>query len=365
MPKKILSLQEVSSNINEEIGKFKPLNSKTGYYMCNFRNGNAYWLEDTKVKVELSFKGTKQPTSFGLFKSKKGYNKKYQNKKEYANYYGEYISYIILKQLEKKVCKVDLGVTTIKYPYSDRNIEIEGVLSHYQLSKSEMVLQANRIVDYFKQGNLEKYEELARRNKNIIDKNSTNVEIILEAFRTYFEKNNHQSEIPEMRKAFFDMCAYDLIFANRDRNEKNFGLRIDQKTEEISFYHLFDNEQILGLQEDRADVQKYLSDEQEFNKFKARELTSCIGIPKKPRHIKPTELLEYLLIHYPEEITESLEDIGRYKVTDLQELMDACEGLSAEHKKLATKIFLEREKEINQIVEKYNSVKKEDDEPSL
>lgn len=364
MKKRILSLQEVRNNINEEIGKFKPLNAKTGYYICSFRNGNAYWLEDTKVKMNLSFEGTKQPTSFGFFKSKKGYNKKYQNKKEYANHYGEYISYIILKQLEKKACKVELGVTTIKYPYSDKNIEIEGILSHYQLSKSEMVVQANVIIDYFKQGEPNKYEELSRKNRNISDKNYTNVEILLQAFRKYFEKNNHQNEIPKMRKSFFDMCAFDLIFANRDRHEENFGLRIDQKTEQISFYHLFDNEQILGLQENRVDVQKYLSNEQEFNKFKERELTSCIGIPEKPQKIKPTELLEYLLIHYPEEITNSLEDIGRYKVTDLQELMDTCEGLSDEHKKLATKVFLEREKEINQTVEKYNFVKK-DDEQSL
>ncbi len=364
MQKRILSLQEVSDNTNEKIGKFKTLNRETGYYMCSFRNGITNWLEDTKVKMNLSFKSTNQPTSMGYFKSKKGYNKKYQNKKEYANHYGEYISYIILKQLEKQVCKVDLGVTTIRYPYNNKDIQVEGELSHFELSESEMVLEANVIIDYFKQSNPEKYAKLTKNNERY-DTDYTNVEVILEAFKTYFENNNHQKEIPEMRKAFFDMCAFDLIFANRDRHEENFGLKVDQKNDKICFYHLFDNEQILGLQENREDVLKYLSDEQKYNKFKEKELTSYIGTPEKPKKVKPTELLEYLLIHYPEEITNSLKDIGRYKVSDLQELMDNCEGLSDEHKKFATKIFLEREKEINQTVEKYNSVKKEDNEQSL
>ena len=358
MTKRILTLDEVAREINEKpenIGKFKQLKRSNGYYISSFRNGRGFILEDTKVKTRLAFEGTHQPTSFGYFKSKKGYNSKFKCNKKYANHIGEFVAYIILKQLGKKACKVDLGYTTLTNKFSGKEIEIEGCLSHSQLKRHEMMIPACVVIEDYKSLYPKKYRELTERGKTGSDKNYTNVEIILAAFENKYQKNGQEDKIPEMRKAFFDMCAFDLLFANRDRHDDNFGLRIDQETNELSFYHLFDDEQILGLQETETAAKNYLENSKEYEKFKEKELTSCIGIPKKMQQIKSAELLKYLLEKYPSEIIDSITDIGRYQISDLEELLNIIENLTDNHKKLALKIFSDRQKEIKDIVSSYQN----------
>lgn len=357
----IKSLEEVSKDINEEIGKPKQFIPENGFYKMTLRGyAREVELAEGKIRANLSFKGTKQPISFGYFKSKKGYNSRYKNNKEYANHYGEYIAYIILKQLGKKACKVDIGELQARNPHSGKIFMSEGILSHYQLSPEENFQPISITIQNFKSAHPKKYRELTERGNTNSDRNYTNVEIVLDALEYTLKNNGQEEKIPETRKNFFDMCAFDLIFANRDRHDDNFGLKINQKTNEISFYHLFDNEQILGFQENREDVKKYLSNPKEFEKFQERELTSCIGIPKRIQKIAPTELLFYLLENYNEEITDSMEDIGRYKLSDLNELMDKCEGLSEEHKEFARKIFVGRQIELEATKKAFNIKKKED-----
>ena len=356
MQKRLLTLEEVCEDIHEkpeEIGKFKRLTRNEGYYISNFRNGRGFTLEDTKVKVKMSFDGAHQPTSIGYFKSKKGYNSKYKCSKVYANHIGEYVASIILKQLGKLACKVDLGYTTITNQYSGKEIEIEGCLSHSQLGKHEMMIPACVAIEDYKTLSPRKYRELTERGKTGSDINYTNVEIILAAFEAKFRKNRQANKIPEMRKMFFDMCAFDLLFGNRDRHDENFGLNIDQRTGELSFYHLFDDEQILGFQERKAVVDACLRSEKEYQRFKENELTSCIGIPGNTQQIHSTELLKYLLEKYPREIIESLNDIARYKLTDLEDLLGRIQNLSESHKSFAKKIFQDRHKEIFDIVAEY------------
>lgn len=374
MQERLLTLEEVCEDIHEkpeEIGKFKRLTRNEGYYISNFRNGRGFDLEDTKIKLKMSFDGAHQPTSMGFFKSKKGYNSKYKcTNKVYANHIGEYVASIILKQLGKLACKVDLGYTTITNQYSGKEIEIEGCLSHSQLGKHEMMLPASVVIEDYKTLSPRKYRELTERGKTGSDKNYTNVEIILAAFEAKYRKSGQAGKIPEMRKAFFDMCAFDLLFGNRDRHDDNFGLKFDQITGELSFYHLFDDEQILGLQERKAAADACLRSDKEYQKFKESELTSCIGIPGKTQQIQSTELLIYLLEKYPKEITDSLKDISRYKLSDLEDLLGRVENLSDSHKSFAKKIFQDRQKEIWEIVEEYQKPKAkiarpDDDEVSL
>lgn len=358
MSEKVRTLQEVSEEINEEIGKSKKFNVNNGFFRLSLRGTkNDIELKEGKIRANLSFKGTKQPISFGYFKSKKGYNSKYKNNKEYANHYGEYIAYIILKQLGKKTCKVDIGEMDIKNPYSKKTITVEGILSHFQLTQQEIFRPINVIVENYRAVHPRKYREATERGKTNSEKNYTNIEIVLNALEDFFRRNGQENKIPETRKKFFDMCIFDIRFANRDRHDENFGLRIDQVTDEAEFYHLFDNEQILGMQEDKKDVIKYLSNDKEYEKFKSRELTSCIGIPGMTQKIKPQELLEYLLEHYYDETMESLKDIGRYKLSNLEELMDTCTGLSDEHKEFAKKIFQERELEMLDTIKKFKQKK--------
>lgn len=354
MQRQIKTLQEVAQEINEEsIGKMQFFNRDTGYFVPTFRTGKGFELFDSKVRLNMNFRGTNQLNSFGYFKSKRGYNSKLKNSKQHANHYGEYISSIILKQLGKSACKVDIGFATIKHPYTNKTIELEGCLSHFQLSETQSMFNAGIVIDAFKSASPRKYRELTQRGKSESEKNYTNIEIILEAFEHKFRSVGQPGKIPNIRKRIFDMCAFDLIYANRDRHDENFGIKVDQLTDDVEFYPLFDNEQILGFHEDRKDVAFLLSNEEAFEKYKEGNLTSCIGIPGKTHKIKPTELLEYLLEKYPDEILDSIQDIRRYKLSDLEELMDSCEGLSDEHKQFAKKIYLDREKEIDEVIDRY------------
>lgn len=368
MQKEIKSLQEVSEEINETLGAKKEFNKKNKYYFTNKRGEKDVKLIDTKLSAELSFIGRNQPVSYGHFKSEKGYNSKYKkNTKKYANHYGEYLAYIVLKQLGKKACKVDLGNLTISHPYSQKETIIEGCLSHFQLSREESFKPISIILENYKSSYPKQYRELTERGKTNSNKNYTNVELILQSLEEMYKTNGQTENIPEMRKSFFDMCIFDIKFANRDRHDDNFGVKVNQDTDQIVYYHLFDNEQFLGMQEDISSIRKYLTDEKQYQKFKEDELTSCIGIPGKTQKVKPMELLTYLLEKYPKETMNSLEDIGRYKISDLEKVMEICPDLSEEHKAFAKKIFLEKEKEIEDVINKFKAKKSKTTEegPSL
>jgi len=219
MSDKIKSLKEVSEEIGDKIGKKKSINTKDGYYVHNTRTHKEFELVDSKIVTELSFEGKKQPISYGYFKSKKGYNSKYKNNREYANHYGEYIAYIILKQLGKKACKVDIGTRDIHHPFSNKIIEVEGILSHHQLSRTEIFRPFDVSIAKYKGTHPKKYREATQRGKTNSESNYTNIELILDALEYEFELNGQKEDIPEMRKQFFDMCIFDLKFANRDRHD--------------------------------------------------------------------------------------------------------------------------------------------------
>ena len=63
--------------------------------------------------------------------------------------------------------------------------------------------------------------------------------------------------------------------------------------------------------------------------------------------------------NYYEETIDSLEDIGRYKFSDLEEVLEVCPELSKEHKLFAKKIFLERQKEFSKVLKEYDQKKDE------
>lgn len=60
-----------------------------------------------------------------------------------------------------------------------------------------------------------------------------------------------------------------------------------------------------------------------------------------------------MLENYYDETIESIEDIGRYKLSDLEEILDIFPNLSEEHKSLAKKIFNEREMEFNETLKDF------------
>ncbi len=348
----VKTLKEIKNEIQEELGVYKKLNPQNGYYFRTIQ-GREINIEDSKVYATMSFRENGASISLGHFKSKRGYNSKLKNNKDYANHYAEYISYLILKQLGKETCKVELGEIDVKNKYSNKIINVEGILSHYQITQEENFRTLKEIVESYKKEYPKKYREMTKRGNTDSEKNYVNVEIILKTLEELYTRNEQADKIPQMRKKFFDMCMFDLIFANRDRHDENFGIKVNQLTNEINFYPLFDNEQILGLQENKEDIIKYMASEKAYRKFKQESLTSFIGIPGEVQTTKPTTLLKYLLENYYDETMNSLQDIGRYKISNLEEVLEVCPGLSNEHKEFAKKIFLERQQELSDTINKF------------
>ena len=124
----VKSLKEVRNEIHEQIGVQKKLNPKNGYFFTSYGRRTVSQRNE-KVHATMTYKDPTGVLKLGEFKSKSGYNSKLKNNKEYANHYAEYIAYLILKQLGKDVCKVDLGEIDIKNKYSSKTISVEGVLS--------------------------------------------------------------------------------------------------------------------------------------------------------------------------------------------------------------------------------------------
>ena len=352
----VKSLKEVRNEIHEQIGVQKKLNPKNGYFFTSYGRRTVSQRNE-KVHATMTYKDPTGVLKLGEVKSKSGYNSKLKNNKEYANHYAEYIAYLILKQLGKDVCKVDLGEIDIKNKYSSKTISVEGVLSYYQLQPQENFKTLAELVESYKKEHPKKYKEMTERGKTNSQLNYVNIEIILKTLEEYYTQHGQGDKIPQMRKHFFDMCVFDLMFANRDRNDENFGVKVNQLTNEIDFYPLFDNEQILGMQEEKNDVTKYLSSEKEYEKFKEKSLTSYMGIPGQISNTTPATFLRYLLENYADETMDALEDIGRYSFPHLEEVLEVCPGLSEEHKQLAKKIFLERQQEIADIVKAFKDRK--------
>lgn len=369
MKKKVKSLEEVRNEINEQLGVFKKFDKKSGFFISSrtfvHSSGKVFYNREYDLVAEKLHSDLKIKTLHGVitafFKSKAGYNTKLINKREFAGHYGEYLSFLILKQLGKKVCKSDLGELEIMFPFSKKNKTIEGVLSYpaFDEINGEMFREYSTIVDDYRHTYPKKYQNLIGDANPSLDSNITNVEVILKVLEEYCRSNGQEEKFPQIKKDFFDMMIFDLKFANRDRHEGNFGLKI-LKTGEIEFYPLFDNEQILGLQCEKKSAEAYVQEDTFVEKLKESDLGSYIGVPGDPQHANFSKTLKYLLEHYYEETKESLEDIGRYTYSHLEEVLEVCPGLSEPHKDLAKKIFKTREKEINEIVSEFEKSKNEE-----
>ena len=361
----VKTLEQVSEEIGEKIGIVKQLTPENGYYVASFF-GKAYEKVDSKIRMRFGFKGRNQPTSFGTFKTAKGYNSKYKNTHNYANHYGEYIASIILKQLGKKVCKTDLAEANFVHPFTKERIKIMGVLSHHQTSLNESVILSESVCEKYrskmKDGEEEEYRKFFPKGNSQSEKNYANIEVILNSALDFLTENGQEEKFPDIRKKIINTCIFDMKFANRDRHDENLGFKINQDNNDISFYHLFDNEQILGMQEDQKDVKRYLKSPKAYEKFKEEKLTSYIGVPGSHCRVNFKVLLQYLLDNYYDETMEAIDDIGQYKLSHLRELMEHCQGLSDEHKEFAEKIFLDREREMNEFIAEYNKRLKDQSE---
>ena len=278
--------------------------------------------------------------------------------------YGEKIANEICKIIGIPSCDVDiLKLNMVNVRSKSRTPkQVPGVISYVDLSPDEELVQASTIISGYKYDHQEEYRKiidpLNRNDSDISDipmlNNDThfnNIELIIPAFMTKVKEDCHGSDdlAEEVKRRIIEMCVFDCRFANRDRNDENYGLAIGKDS--VRFYPLFDNEYILGLSEQTADIQKYsaASLQEHINK----DLYSVIGITSTPTKISSASLMTYLFSVYPVETQEAYEKVMRFTAEDLKNLMDEFEGLPEEHKAYALKIFRLRGKELEGIQQEF------------
>lgn len=348
MIEKIKTLQEVSAEINEKIGDLKKFNIANGYYQANLRNRRNIEVIDSKVRAKLSFKGAKQPISFGYFKSKRGYNSKYKNNKDYANHYGEFIGYVLALHSEVPVCKAELAHLSRYYPNIHKQInhgtpiEKDGCITYSSLENGKELEHGKTVID------IAKY---SREDREVREKDNDDLEVVLDAIETRTRKfyksiseypqDYIELKIRENRSKAIQMMVYDCLYGNNDRHDENWAMERDDS--QIKMYPLYDNERVLGLYENQNFIEKALK-EQNVEEISEKVLFSRMKIPgERNQHSSYKDVLNYLMNHYKTETIETLVKSLEYNTPDrVTSYLKFCEGLPSCYVDFGTTMYKSR-----------------------
>lgn len=280
-----------------------------------------------------------------------------------ASHYGEFIAYLLYKNIDLPVCKVDILKRNLPIPRSQSGkcVEVPGCISYKDLGDNEELVQAINILSWYKDEHYDEYVaimdplnqydkdnyKLSVHNEN----NNNNVELIIPAFEAYVKERCQatEEECSQLRQSLIDMIVVDCKFANTDRNDENYGLAISKDNHR--FYPVFDNEYILGFSEFVEDIEKYNG--ARLQEHIDKDLTSRMGISSQTTKLGYKSVMTYLFTTYPEEAKKSYEKIMQIKENDLNQLMEDCEGLDEVHKSYALRIFKERHRGFKYVKEEF------------
>lgn len=329
-------------------------------------------LADDIINVRRIYGNTKRQNWEIFRKSRKGVFKPTLNVREKdlkvtrrtAAEYGEFIASLIAKKVNIPACDVELVRKRMHYTRSkSAKFEIiPGCISYSDLKAGESLTLAITILAWYKSEHKDEYFKIMDplgwydENDYSIDPNNAsvnnNLELVIPAFEAYVKEicGGTQEDCDNVRQSIIDMVTFDCSYANRDRNDENYGLAIGPNGK-IRFYPIFDNEYILGFSEVEEDIIKYNAArlQEHINK----DLYSTMGISSKVTKLTPTAMMTYLFTTYPEETKKAYDKISSFKETDLVEIMDQCEGLSDLYKAYALRIFRIRQREIRAVKEEY------------
>jgi len=184
--------------------------------------------------------------------------------------------------------------------------------------------------------------------------NGTDIDTIMDSIFGYMNRNGRPyQEFLDFKQDFINMAIYDLKYMNPDRRLNNWFIRKNKKTGQLDLYPMFDNEMILGFDNDLNDGK--LSEETLEKEDLKRK--SAILLPKDFVEQKSTsdyrEFMEYLLKKYPVQTTKALEQVSNVTAEDLEEILNSIEDVREERTKSAVQLFNKREEELNKIYEKH------------
>ena len=253
---------------------------------------------------------------------------------------GEFLAGIIGNKCGFKICKTEL----YKQPLSKSGLYDVGILSYVSKADGDRLVCSNIIIQ-----NYLKSQGIKTNTKYKID-----VDTILNSFFYIVSKAQRPyQEFLNLKQDFIDMLVFDIKFMNPDRTLENWFIRKNMKTGEIDLYPMFDNEMILGFNED---VPKKEFSEEEIE-FKNIKIGSAILIPTDYKEDKEEtqydEMLKYLLKRFPEQTRQALKKTEKISYNDLLDILDKIEDIDELRKKQVAKLYKKRDEKVKEICKEY------------
>lgn len=251
----------------------------------------------------------------------------------------EFLGYLLAKRSDFKVCDVELYKSLL----SSGKFAL-GTISHKEKSQNDKLL--------FPQTMIKEFLETQNINRDIY--NGVDIDTVMDAAFFLINKNKRPyQEFLDFKQDFVNMSVYDLKYMNPDRRIVNWFIREDMKNGQIDLYPMFDNEMILGFNEDLDEGE--LSEEE--LELKDSERNSAILIPKdvmqKKGESNYKDVMNYLLTKYPVQTQKALEQVNRVTSEELEEMLNSIEGVREDRVKRTIQLFNKREQELNKIYEKF------------
>ncbi len=257
-------------------------------------------------------------------------------------HFGEKVAYEIAKKVGIKCCRAELfnGVGGL---WNNST----GVISYFDTSSDDNLLNPYWALTWYR----EKY------GKNIFP---ASIDIIFDACKKYFfdDNNRPDKEFKEFVQDFIDMTIFDLKFGNYDRGDTNWLLRVGKKDGKYELYPMFDNETILGFTEDEPSPLTVENIEKFNDDFKSKVCTTEDG--KRGKGSSMEDMIIFLLDNYPEQTSDAIMRVCKFKENDLEEILDNIPNLPESRREFAIKNFMYRDAIFRDVVKNYLADRKKD-----
>lgn len=254
---------------------------------------------------------------------------------------GDFLATIIGKKIGFKVCDTEL----YKAPLQIKGFDT-GILSYVSLSDDDYTLTSKSIIaEYLKSKN----EEM---------RTSIDVDTAIEAMFFYVTKNNRPyQEFLDFKQDFINMLVYDSKFMISDRFLDDWFFRKSKTSGAVDLYPMFDNEMLLGFDQKVEELEADSITEEFINKIDDNhtlKIVTPLDIVNGNNDADYHNVIRYILKKYPKQTKKAIQDVKKFTIQDLEEVLEEIEGVSSIRKKLTLRLFAKREQEIDKVYDEYN-----------
>ena len=252
----------------------------------------------------------------------------------------EMLGYLLAKACGIDACETELAIyPTIRDRYEN------AVISYEECSSDETTILPINIVKTYR-----KKVGIIQENDWILDTES----ILNTVFERIRNNGRPMSDYDKFLQDFIDMMIFDIRFVNSDRDHKNWLLRENKKTGEISMYPLYDNASVLASE--NLEDSEHLTQEQAEELSRTHPLSILLfqDFMAGKRETNYQDMFKYLMRKYPEQTKKSLEKVSRVDENLLGELIDSIPGFDENKKDQLVKVFKARGRQMEELIAELN-----------